>query len=99
MIIRVNTGQNRTDDFEHGFHSNDTWGHIRRFIHNRYVVRSFVRRGKSILARFSYKSSFGIIELYRNNEIIYPSDDNKTLGQTDDRDRIVSHIPCALEPR
>jgi ubiquitin carboxyl-terminal hydrolase 9/24 len=36
LMIRVNTGQNRTDDFEHGFHSNDTWGHIRRFIHNRY---------------------------------------------------------------
>ncbi|CAF2622279.1 unnamed protein product [Rotaria sp. Silwood2] len=70
LIIRVNTGQNRTDDFEHGFHSNDTWGHIRRFIHNRY------------------KSSYGIIELYRNNEIIYSTDDNKTLGQTDDRDRI-----------
>ena len=35
VIIRVNTGQNRTDDFEHNFHSNDTWGHIRRFIHNR----------------------------------------------------------------
>ncbi|CAF3335952.1 unnamed protein product [Rotaria socialis] len=70
LTIRVNTGQNRTDDFEHGFHSNDTWGHIRRFIHNRY------------------KSSYGVIELYRNNEIIYTADDNKTLGQTDDRDRI-----------
>ncbi|CAF0941972.1 unnamed protein product [Adineta ricciae] len=70
LIIRVNTGQNRTDDFEHGFHSNDTWGHIRRFIHNRY------------------KSAYGIIELYRNNEIIYSTDDNRTLGQTDDRDRI-----------
>ena len=52
-----------------------------------------------MLARFSYKSSFGIIELYRNNEIIYPSDDNKTLGQTDDRDRIVGRMPRALEPR
>jgi len=70
LIIRVNTGQNRTDDFEQNFHSNDTWGHIRRFIHNRY------------------KSAYGIIELYRNNEIIYSIDDNKTLGQTDDRDRI-----------
>lgn len=39
-----------------------------------------------------YKSSYGIIELYRNNEIIYPTDDNKTLGQTDDRDRMV----CSL---
>jgi hypothetical protein len=38
LTIRVNTGQNRTDDFEHGFHSNDTWGHIRRFIHNRYLI-------------------------------------------------------------
>ncbi len=41
LIIRVNTGQNRTDDFEHGFHSNDTWGHIRRFIHNRYIYIIF----------------------------------------------------------
>ena len=38
---------------------------------------------------FRYKSAYGIIELYRNNEIIYSTDDNKTLGQTDDRDRIV----------
>ena len=40
----------------------------------------------------SYKTSYGTIELYRNNEIIYSSDDNKTLGQTDDHDRIVSEI-------
>ena len=38
---------------------------------------------------FRYKSAYGIIELYRNNEIIYTTDDNRTLGQTDDRDRIV----------
>lgn len=42
------------------------------------------------LFSFRYKSSYGVIELYRNNEIIYTTDDNKTLGQTDDRDRIVS---------
>jgi hypothetical protein len=88
LIIRVNTGQNRTDDFEHGFHSNDTWGHIRRFIHNRYL---FLLSTKTTLFcfKFRYKSAYGIIELYRNNEIIYSADDNKTLGQTDDRDRIV----------
>ena len=87
LIIRVNTGQNRTDDFEHGFHSNDTWGHIRRFIHNRYLNEIFWFCDNFFL--FSYKSSYGIIELYRNNEIVYSTDDNKTLGQTDDRDRIV----------
>ncbi len=38
---------------------------------------------------FRFKTSYGIIELYRNNEIIYSNDDNKTLGQTDGRDRVV----------
>lgn len=89
LIIRVNTGQNRTDDFEHSFHSNDTWGHIRRFIHSRYF---FNLKSNNFVFNdyfFRYKSAYGIIELYRNNEIIYSADDNKTLGQTDDRDRIV----------
>jgi hypothetical protein len=90
LIIRVNTGQNRTDDFEHGFHSNDTWGHIRRFIHNRYSLNIVSNKlFKKHFFLFRYKSAYGIIELYRNNEIIYSADDNKTLGQTDDRDRIV----------
>ncbi|CAF4578092.1 unnamed protein product, partial [Rotaria sp. Silwood2] len=35
-----------------------------------------------------YKTSYGILELYRNNELIYPEDDNKTLAQTDGRERI-----------
>ncbi|CAF3682375.1 unnamed protein product [Rotaria sp. Silwood1] len=35
-----------------------------------------------------YKTSYGILELYRNNELIYSEDDNKTLGQTDCRERI-----------
>ncbi len=44
---------------------------------------------QTLFFKFRYKSAYGIIELYRNNEIIYSADDNKTLGQTDDRDRIV----------
>lgn len=39
---------------------------------------------------FRYKTCYGILELIKNNEILYPEDDNKTLGQTDGRDRIVS---------
>ncbi|CAF1148229.1 unnamed protein product [Rotaria sordida] len=35
-----------------------------------------------------YKTNYGILELYRNNELIYPEDDNKTLAQTDGRERI-----------
>ncbi|CAF3635592.1 unnamed protein product [Rotaria socialis] len=71
LVFRVNTGQNRqTDDYESPSHLNETWGHIRRMIYNRY------------------KTNYGILELYRNNELIYPEDDNKTLAQTDGRDRI-----------
>ena len=38
LLIRANTGQNRqTEDSEYSCHSNDTWGHIRRMIHSRYI--------------------------------------------------------------
>jgi hypothetical protein len=40
---------------------------------------------------FRYKTTYGVLELYRNNEMIYPTDDNKTLAQTDGRDRIVNN--------
>lgn len=39
---------------------------------------------------FRCKTTYGVLELYRNNELLHPADDNKTLGQTDGRDRIVS---------
>ncbi|CAF4164453.1 unnamed protein product, partial [Rotaria magnacalcarata] len=62
------------DDYENPSHLNETWGHIRRMIYNRY------------------KTIYGILELYGNNTLIYPEDDNKTLAQTDGRDRIVSEL-------
>jgi hypothetical protein len=36
-----------------------------------------------------YKTAYGVLELYRNNDLIYTADDNKTLACTDGRDRIV----------
>jgi hypothetical protein len=39
-----------------------------------------------------YKTTYGVLELYRNNDLIYIGDDNKTLAQTDGRDRIVKKI-------
>ncbi|CAF1048629.1 unnamed protein product, partial [Didymodactylos carnosus] len=41
---------------------------------------------RSIYHRF--KTTYGIIELHRNNELIHPCDDNKTLAQTETRDRL-----------
>ena len=37
-----------------------------------------------------YRTTYGTLELYRNNELIHSLWDNRTLGQTDGRDRIVS---------
>ncbi|CAF0890240.1 unnamed protein product [Adineta ricciae] len=39
-----------------------------------------------------YKTSCNVLELLRNNDLIYPVDDNKTLGQTDGRDRITISV-------
>ena len=36
-----------------------------------------------------FKTTYGILELFQNNEMLYTADDNKTLAQTDGRDRIV----------
>lgn len=37
LTVRINTGQNRqTEDFEYSSHANETWGHVRRLIFNRY---------------------------------------------------------------
>ena len=52
--------------------------------------RSIARKKESQIFSFRYKTTYGILELYRNNDMIYPIDDNKTLGQTDGRDRIVN---------
>jgi len=38
---------------------------------------------------FRYKTTYGVLELFRNNDMIYSADDNKTLAQTEGRDRIV----------
>jgi len=46
-----------------------------------------IKKRKKIL--FRYKTTYGVLELYRNNEMIYSADDNKTLAQTDGRDKIV----------
>lgn len=32
------------------------------------------------------------MELYRNIDLLHPADDNKTLAQTDQRDKIVRSI-------
>ncbi len=88
VLVRLNTGQNRqTEDFEYSCHSNETWGQIRRMISNRYVYSENENLKKKFF--FRYKTTYGVLELYRNNEMIYPIDDNKTLAQTDGRDRIV----------
>jgi hypothetical protein len=39
---------------------------------------------------FRYKTTYGVLELYRNSEVLYSADDNKTLGQTEGRDRSVN---------
>ena len=92
VTVRINTGQNRqTEDFEYPCHSNETWGQIRRMISNRYVDLSDLRNHKqNCFFFFRYKTTYGVLELYRNNDIIFPIDDNKTLALTDGRDRIVS---------
>lgn len=42
-----------------------------------------------IFRSFSYRNNYGVLELYRNSELIHPFWDNRTLGQLDGRDRIV----------
>ena len=49
----------------------------------------FSKKGR----RFSsarYRTTYGVLELYRNSELIHPFCDNRTLGQLDGRDRIVN---------
>ncbi|CAF0895252.1 unnamed protein product, partial [Didymodactylos carnosus] len=36
-----------------------------------------------------FNTTYGVIELYRNSELIHPCDDNKTLAQTETRDRLI----------
>ncbi|UJR08730.1 hypothetical protein I4U23_012987 [Adineta vaga] len=45
-----------------------------------------------------YKTIYGILEILRNNDMIYSADDNKTLGQTDGRDRITISIRWVQQP-
>ena len=93
VIIRINTGQNRqTEDLEHYTHSNDTWGQIRRLISHRYVGSFELMTTNNPFSR--YRTTYGTLELFRNNELIHPLWDNRTLGQTDGRDRIVSEENC-----
>lgn len=94
VIVRINTGQNRqTEDLDHLCHSNETWGQIRRLIAHRYSPDLSPPSSNPIISFFRYRNTYGVLELYRNNELIHPLMDNKTLAQTDGRDRIVSELP------
>ena len=91
VVVRINTGQNRqTEDFDHACHSNETWGQIRRLIAHRYELDCCLSISKKMIFFYRYRNIYGVLELYRNNDLIHPQFDNKTLAQIDGRDRIVS---------
>ncbi len=50
----------------------------------------------TVLFLFRYKTTYGVLELFRNNDMVYSADDNKTLAQTDERDRFVRKYKLQL---
>ncbi|CAF3511540.1 unnamed protein product [Adineta steineri] len=45
-----------------------------------------------------FKTTFGILEIFRNSDMIYTAEDNKTLAQTDGRDRITITVRWVQQP-